>query len=119
MSDNGVPKALALAPEVADALVDALTEPLAAAVAQALAQQLPAPGVLLNAEQAGHLLGVPASWIRAEARANRIPHVRLGKYSRFDATELEAWWRSRAYGPWRKHGQAAAQARRTRLEVAA
>lgn len=66
---------------------------------------------LLNAEQASELLNVPASWILAEARADRVPHVRLSRYVRFDADELEAWWRTRARGPWRNRGAAAAQAR--------
>ena len=54
---------------------------------------------LLTAEQAGELLNVPKSWILAEARADRIPHVRLGRYVRFDAEQLDAWWRDRARGP--------------------
>lgn len=57
---------------------------------------------LLTAEQAAELLNVPASWVLAEARADRIPHVRLGRYVRFDAAELESWWQTRARGPWRK-----------------
>jgi excisionase family DNA binding protein len=67
---------------------------------------------LLDASAAGALLGVPASWVMTEARADRIPHVRLGRYVRFEATELEAWWRSRARGPWRDRGAAAAAAER-------
>jgi excisionase family DNA binding protein len=70
------------------------------------------PAPLLTADQAGALLGVPASWMLAEARADRVPHVRLGRYVRFDADELAAWWRSRARGPWRDRGAAAAEARR-------
>ncbi len=66
---------------------------------------------LLNAEQAADLLNVPASWVLAEARAERIPHVRLGRYVRFDAEELAAWWQTRARGPWRDRGAAAARAR--------
>jgi excisionase family DNA binding protein len=69
---------------------------------------------LLNAEQAAELLNVPASWIMTEARADRLPHVRLGRYYRFDAEQLEAWWRERARGPWRKGGAAAEQASRLR-----
>lgn len=69
---------------------------------------------LLDVDQAGGLLNVPASWVRAEARAGRIPHVRLGRYVRFDAAELTAWWRARAQGPWRSNGAAAASARTTR-----
>jgi len=56
---------------------------------------------LLDAAQAGELLGVPKSWVLAEARADRIPHVRLGRYVRFDPEQLERWWRARAQGPQR------------------
>lgn len=80
-------------------------EALAAALAPHLAHQLAdlaAPGLassLLNAEQAGALLSVPATWVLAEARAGRIPHIRLGHYVRFETRELEQWWRDRARGP--------------------
>lgn len=57
---------------------------------------------LLDAEQAAALLAIPKSWVLAEARADRIPHVRLGRYVRFDAAELEAWARERTRGP-RRH----------------
>jgi excisionase family DNA binding protein len=66
---------------------------------------------LLDANGAAHLLNVPASWVLAEARADRIPHVRLGRYVRFEAGELHAWWQSRRRGPWRSRGAAAAEAR--------
>lgn len=66
---------------------------------------------LLDAEQAGALLNVPPSWCLAQARAGRIPHVHLGRYVRFDADELTAWWRARAQGPWRSRGAAAEAAR--------
>jgi hypothetical protein len=42
---------------------------------------------------------VPASWIAAEARAGRIPHVRLGRYVRFNSDELTRWCDGRAVGP--------------------
>jgi len=54
---------------------------------------------LLDADAAGELLAVPASWLLAQARRDAVPHVRLGRYVRFDAGELEAWWRSRMRGP--------------------
>ncbi len=66
---------------------------------------------LLTAQQAAEMLNVPASWVLAEARADRVPHVRLGRYVRFDAAEIEEWWRSRARGPWRSGGTAASVAR--------
>jgi excisionase family DNA binding protein len=66
---------------------------------------------LLDATEAGRLLSVPASWVLAEARANRIPHVRLGRYVRFSAEDLEEWWRVRMRGPWRARGAASRTAR--------
>lgn len=58
-----------------------------------------APSPLLDAEGAGLLLAVKASWLMAEARADRVPHVRLGRYVRFDRDELLAWVATRARGP--------------------
>lgn len=46
---------------------------------------------LLNAEQAAEILNVPASWVLAQARAQAIPCVRLGRYVRFDLADLERW----------------------------
>ena len=63
-----------------------------------------APAPLLDARQAGELLNVPHTWVLAEARANRIPHIRLGKYVRFDAADLQLWWEARKQGPVRKTG---------------
>jgi excisionase family DNA binding protein len=54
---------------------------------------------LLTAEQAAELLNVSKWWVRQEARANRIPHVRLGRNVRFDPVALEDWWRARLQGP--------------------
>jgi len=54
---------------------------------------------LIDATEAGELLGVPKSWVFAEARADRIPHLRLGRYVRFEPEELEEWWRARRRGP--------------------
>lgn len=61
----------------------------------------PARRPLIDAKAAGALLDVPSSWVLAEARADRIPHVKLGRYVRFDADQLGVWWRTRARGPWR------------------
>lgn len=57
-------------------------------------------GPLLDAAAAAELLAVPKSWLLAEARADRVPHVRLGRYVRFDSDELAEWVRtSRRRGP--------------------
>jgi excisionase family DNA binding protein len=69
------------------------------ALAAALADVTRPDGALLDAEGAAKLLGVPASWILAEARADRVPHMRLGRYVRFDADELRAWASARSRGP--------------------
>lgn len=56
-------------------------------------------GGLTDADGAADLLGVPKTWVLAEARADRIPHVRLGRYVRFEPVELERWWQARRRGP--------------------
>ncbi len=47
--------------------------------------------LLIDAAAAGELLGLPESWIRRAAREERIPHVKLGRYRRFNPAALEAW----------------------------
>lgn len=54
---------------------------------------------LLTAPEAAALLSMPESWVRSQARAGNIPHAKLGHYVRFDAAELEAWWRRYLRGP--------------------
>lgn len=57
-------------------------------------------GPLLDAAAAAELLSVPKTWLLAEARAGRVPHIRLGRYVRFDRDELIEWVRSsRHRGP--------------------
>jgi excisionase family DNA binding protein len=46
---------------------------------------------LIDARAAGTLLGVPHTWVLAQARAGRIPHHRLGHYVRFDVQDLTQW----------------------------
>jgi excisionase family DNA binding protein len=90
------------------------SEDLESAPEGSQAHRAPPPVSLFDAKGAAALLNVPTSWVLAEARADRIPHVRLGRYVRFDASELEKWWLSRRRGPWRPRGKAAAAARRRR-----
>lgn len=44
---------------------------------------------MLDARGAAERLGVPATWLLAQARARRIPHRRFGKYVRFDTRDLD------------------------------
>jgi excisionase family DNA binding protein len=70
---------------------------LALEVAGLIGRETLAP--LLDARQAASILNVPSSWIAAEARAGRIPHVRLGRYVRFNSDELMRWCEGRSVGP--------------------
>lgn len=45
----------------------------------------------LTVQEAADLLRVPVSWLYERTRTNSIPHVKLGKYLRFDQAELTAW----------------------------
>ena len=66
---------------------------------------------LVDADAVATQLGVPKSWVLAEARADRIPHCRLGRYVRFDPVAIDEWWRARVRGPWRARGAAAGVAK--------
>ena len=57
------------------------------------------PEGLLTAREAAELLAVPHTWVLAEARCGRLPHIRLGRYVRFRKTILEAWLKEQARGP--------------------
>ena len=46
---------------------------------------------LIDAKAASELLGVPHTWLLAQARERRIPHHRLGHYVRFDPEDLREW----------------------------
>jgi excisionase family DNA binding protein len=48
-------------------------------------------GRLLTAEEVADRLGVTKTWVWAQAREGRIPHVRLGRYRRFREEALEQW----------------------------
>ena len=43
-------------------------------------------------------LGVPTSWLYARTRTGEIPHFKLGKYVRFDESEILKWLESQKTG---------------------
>jgi excisionase family DNA binding protein len=47
--------------------------------------------LLLQPAEVAERLGVPVSWVYAECRAGRMPHVRLGRYVRVRSEALDAW----------------------------
>jgi excisionase family DNA binding protein len=75
--------------------VDLDIRQLAAEIATLIAERQ-APAALLDADQAAATLNVPASWCMAEARAGRLPHIKVGRYVRFRRDDLEAWLERRA-----------------------
>lgn len=46
---------------------------------------------LLTAGEVAERLGIPVSWVREGARSGAIPHVRLGRYVRFDLDDVDRW----------------------------
>ena len=46
---------------------------------------------LLDATAIAERLGVPKTWVLESARSDAIPHVRLGRYVRFDLADVEKW----------------------------
>lgn len=54
---------------------------------------------LLSADQVAELLRVPKSWVYAETRAGRMPHVVLGRYRRYRRTAIDEWVTARERGP--------------------
>jgi excisionase family DNA binding protein len=47
----------------------------------------------LTIDEAVALIRVPKSWLYERTRTNTIPHLKLGKYLRFDRDEVIAWAR--------------------------
>jgi excisionase family DNA binding protein len=46
---------------------------------------------LLTAAEVASLLRMTSGWVYAETRANRIPHLRLGRYVRYRRSAIEQW----------------------------
>ncbi len=46
---------------------------------------------LLTAQEVSEMLRVPPSWLYTQARAGRFPHVRAGRYVRFDERDVARW----------------------------
>jgi excisionase family DNA binding protein len=56
-------------------------------------------GRLLTADEVAALLAVPTSWVYAETRAGRLPHVKLGRYYRYSRPSIEAFVAGLERGP--------------------
>ncbi len=58
---------------------------------------------LLSAGEVAALLSVPESWVRQETRADRMPHLTLGRYRRYRRADVLEWLETQNSGQWRKH----------------
>ena len=57
----------------------------------AQARGVSAGSPLVPADQAAKLLGVPPRWLLEQARQQKVPHHKLGRYVRFDLDDLINW----------------------------
>ena len=53
---------------------------------------------LLTAKEVAELLAVPESWVREATREGRIPHLRLGRYRRYQPAAIDAWLTENRHG---------------------
>jgi excisionase family DNA binding protein len=49
------------------------------------------PGELLTFDEVVSMLKVPRGWLYDRTRKGEIPHLKLGRYLRFDRGQLVAW----------------------------
>jgi excisionase family DNA binding protein len=56
-----------------------------------IVNDVPVGSQLLTVEEVAARLGVPRSWVAKAARADRIPHVPIGRYQRFRWADIEVW----------------------------
>jgi excisionase family DNA binding protein len=64
-----------------------------------LGPRLEENGRLLTARQVADLFAVPESWVREATRDGRLPHLRLGRYRRYQRRTIEAWLLNQQAGP--------------------
>jgi excisionase family DNA binding protein len=53
---------------------------------------------LLNAQEVADCLGVTAQFVYTEARADRIPYIKLGRYIKFHPDDIDDWLRTARRG---------------------
>ena len=47
--------------------------------------------ILIGVEEMAKKLDVPVSWLYARTRTHEIPHLKVGKYVRFNESEVWEW----------------------------
>jgi excisionase family DNA binding protein len=54
---------------------------------------------LLTAAEVAQFLAVPLSWVREATRAERLPHLKLGRYRRYQLSAIGVWLETQHAGP--------------------
>lgn len=63
---------------------------------------IPKEAGLYTVEEIAAFLEVPPSWVYDRTRRGAIPVRRVGKYCRFDISEVDAWNKSGCPANWRE-----------------
>ena len=50
---------------------------------------------LLEADEIARILGVDVGYVYSQARANKMPSIKLGKYRKFSPSQLKKWLESK------------------------
>lgn len=48
-------------------------------------------GSLLDVKDVARRFNVPCSWVYAKAEAGELPHLKIGRYLRFNAADIERY----------------------------
>lgn len=62
-------------------------------------QHPPLPPRLLDVDGLAQVLGRSRDWIYDEVEAGRLPAIRVGRFLRFDPSDIAAWLDDRRIGP--------------------
>jgi excisionase family DNA binding protein len=62
-----------------------------AAGLERLGEELPGDADLLTADEVAAILRMTKAWVYTQTRADRIPHVSLGRYVRYRRSAVLAW----------------------------
>lgn len=49
------------------------------------------PEPLLTVREVSERLGVPVSWVYSKAESGELPSFKVGRYRRFETSEVEEW----------------------------
>ncbi len=75
------------------ALADALAGLLRPIILQAVAEAMDGATLepLLDADRVAEILGVEVAYVHAQARAGKLPSIKVGKYRKFSPAQLKKW----------------------------